>query len=86
MHRIIGIILGGLTIYLLLNVMEAVTTDTQPRYLLAIVIGMLVALLWPWVMGIRIARRAKERRDDEIQEEVQRQLAEERAKSNPPAG
>ncbi len=83
MHRIIGIILGGLTIYLLLNVMEAVTTDTQPRYLLAIVIGMLVALLWPWVIGIWAARRLKERRDDDIQEEVQRQLAEERAKSNP---
>jgi 4-amino-4-deoxy-L-arabinose transferase-like glycosyltransferase len=83
MQRIIGLILGGLTIYLLLNVMEAVTKDTQPRYLLAIVIGMLVALLWPWVIGMRVARRAKERRDEEIEAEVQRQLAEERAKSNP---
>jgi 4-amino-4-deoxy-L-arabinose transferase-like glycosyltransferase len=83
MQRIIGLILGGLTIYLLLNVMEAVTVDTQPRYLLAIVIGLLVALLWPWVVGLRVARRAKERRDEEIEAEVQRQLAEERAKSNP---
>jgi 4-amino-4-deoxy-L-arabinose transferase-like glycosyltransferase len=82
MQRIIGIVLGGLTIYVLLNVMEAVTKDTQPRYLLAIVIGMLVALLWPWVIGMRVARRAKERRDDDIEAEVQRQLAEERAKSN----
>jgi 4-amino-4-deoxy-L-arabinose transferase-like glycosyltransferase len=83
MQRIIGIILGGLTIYLLLNVMEAVTKDTQPRYLLAIVIGMLVALLWPWVIGLRVARRAKERRDEEIEAEVQRQLAAERAKQDP---
>ena len=83
MQRIIGLVLGGLTIYVLLNVMEAVTTDTQPRYLLAIVIGLLVALLWPWIMGVRAARRIKERRDDEIEAEVQRQLAEERAKSNP---
>jgi 4-amino-4-deoxy-L-arabinose transferase-like glycosyltransferase len=83
MQRIIGLILGGLTIYVLLNVMEAVTVDTQPRYLLAIVIGLLVALLWPWIMGVRAARRIKERRDDEIEAEVQRQLAEERAKSNP---
>ena len=83
MQRIIGLILGGLTIYLLLNVGDALTPDTQPRYLLAIGIGLLVALLWPWVMGIRAARRVKERRDDEIQEEVQRQLAEERAKSTP---
>ena len=83
MQRIIGLILGGLTIYVLLNVMEAVTKDTQPRYLLAIVIGMLVALLWPWVIGLRVARRAKDRRDEEIQEEVQRQLAAERAKQDP---
>jgi phosphotransferase system glucose/maltose/N-acetylglucosamine-specific IIC component len=82
MQRIIGIILGGLTIYLLLNVMEALTKDTQPRYLLAIVIGMLVALLYPWVIGIMLVRRSKEKRNDEIEAEVQRQLAEERAKSN----
>jgi 4-amino-4-deoxy-L-arabinose transferase-like glycosyltransferase len=83
MHRLIGFILGGLTIYVLLNVMEALTIDTQPRYLLAIVVGLLVAFLWPWVMGMRAARRVRERRDDEIEAEVQRQLAEERAKSNP---
>jgi 4-amino-4-deoxy-L-arabinose transferase-like glycosyltransferase len=83
MHRFIGIVLGGLTIYLLLNISEALTVDTQPRYLISIVAGMLVALIWPWLMGMRVARRAKERRDDEIEEEVQRQLAEERAKSNP---
>jgi uncharacterized membrane protein len=83
MQRIIGIILGGLTIWALLNVMSALSISEQPRYLLAIVIGMAVALLWPWVIGMRVARRAKERRDEDIQEEVQRQLAEERAKSNP---
>ena len=42
MQRVIGIIIGGLTIYVLLNVMEAVTKDTQPRYLLAVGIGMLI--------------------------------------------
>lgn len=76
MHRIIGILLGGLTIYLLLNVMDAFTKDTQPRYLFAIVIGMLVALLWPWVIGIFVARRARDRRDEQIQKEVDRQIAE----------
>lgn len=75
MHRVIGILLGGLTIYLLLNVMEAFTKDTQPRYLLAVVIGMLVALLWPWVIGIFAARRARDRRDEQIQKEVDKQIA-----------
>jgi ABC-type branched-subunit amino acid transport system permease subunit len=82
MQRIIGIILGGLTIYVLLNIMDAVTKDTQPKYLLAIVIGMLVALLWPWVIGLLLVRRRRDKRDEEIQSEVQRQLAEERAKTN----
>lgn len=82
MQRIIGLVLGGLTIWVLLNVMSALSVSEQPRYLAAIVIGMLVALLWPWVIGMRVARRAKDRRDDEIEAEVQRQLAEERAKSN----
>ena len=76
MHRVVGIFVGGLTIYLLLNLMEAFTKDTQPRYLLAIAIGMLVALLWPWVMGLFFARRAKDRRDEQIQKEVDRQIAE----------
>ena len=83
MQRIIGIILGGLTIWALLNIMDALSADTQPKYLLAIVIGGLVALLYPWVVGVFFVRRARDRRDEEIQAEVQRQLAEERAKQNP---
>lgn len=74
MHRVIGILLGGLTIYLLLNVMDAVNGDTQPKYLLAIVIGMLVALLWPWVIALFLGRRAKARRKDEIDREVEEQM------------
>jgi hypothetical protein len=83
MQRIIGIILGGLTIYVLLLIMDAVSADTQPKYLTAIIIGLLVALLYPWVIGIVLGRRSRARRDEEIQAEVERQLAEERAKSNP---
>ena len=75
MQRVIGIIVGGFTIYVLLNLMEAVTKDTQPRYLLAVGIGMLVMLLWPWVIGLFFARRVKNRRDEEIQKEVDRQMS-----------
>ena len=81
MQRFIGIILGGVTIWALLNILDAVSADTQPKYVTAIVIGMLVALLYPWIMGIA-GRRSRERRDAEIEAEVERKLAEERAKSN----
>jgi hypothetical protein len=83
MQRFIGIVLGGLTIWALLNIMDALSADTQPKYLLAILIGMLVALIYPWAIGFFLVRRAKDRRDEEIQAEVQRQLAEERAKQDP---
>ena len=66
MQRFIGIILGGLTIWALLNIMDALSADTQPKYLLAIVIGMLVALLYP--LGHRLlpcpARQRSTRRGD----------------------
>jgi len=75
MQRVIGIIVGGFTIYVLLNIMDAVTKDTQPRYLLAVGIGMLVMLLWPWVIGLFFARRIKNRRDEEIQKEVDKQIS-----------
>jgi len=75
LQRIIGFILGGLTIWVLLNVTNALSGDTQPKYLLSIVIGLLVVVLWPWVMGIILVRRAKQRRSDEIDREVQEQLA-----------
>ncbi len=59
MQRIIGILLGGLTIYALLNIMDAFGADTQPKYLLAVVVGMLVALVWPWFISLVVARRVR---------------------------
>jgi ABC-type branched-subunit amino acid transport system permease subunit len=83
LQRIIGFILGGLTIWILLNITDGMSGDNGPKWAFSILIGLLVALLWPWVIGIIFVRRAKDRRDEEIQAEVQRQLAEERSKSNP---
>lgn len=75
LQRIIGFILGGLTIWVLLNITNALAGDAQPKYALSILIGLLVALLWPWVIGIVLVRRAKDRRKEEIDREVAEQLA-----------
>jgi len=75
MQRFIGFILGGLTIWVLLNITNALSGDAQPKYLLSIVIGLLVAWLWPWIIGIVLVRRAKDRRKEEIDREVAEQLA-----------
>ena len=52
------------------------------RYLAAIVIGLAVIALYPWLIGIWFVRRRKDKRDEEIQAEVQKQLAQERSNQN----
>ena len=81
LHRIIGFILGGITIYVILN-LSTIIGDPQPRYLLAIVLGLLVIALYPWLIGLWFVRRRKDKRDEEIQAEVQKQLAEEKSRQN----
>jgi hypothetical protein len=82
LHRIIGFILGGLTIWVILN-LSTIIGDPQPRYLAAIVIGLAVIALYPWLIGIWFVRRQRDKRDEEIQAEVQKQLADERSRQNP---
>jgi len=41
----------------------------------AAIAGAIAAFLWPIVVGFFLVRRAKSRRDDEIQAEVARQVA-----------
>jgi hypothetical protein len=86
LHRIVGLILGGVVIWVILTVGEAIGSDSQPRYLLAIVVGLLVALLYPWVIGLGVMRRDRRRekeREEEIQAEVDRRVTEERARQDP---
>ena len=68
MLRIIGVGIGGLVTYVLLIIM--VGTQYSDTYLTAIVIGAIVTLAWPWFIGLMLARRVKDLRDDQIQKEV----------------
>jgi type VI protein secretion system component VasK len=86
LHRIVGLVLGGVVIWVILTVGEAIGSDSQPRYLLAIVVGLLVALLYPWIIGLGATRRDRRRereREQEIQAEVDRRVTEERARQDP---
>lgn len=68
MLHIIGVGIGGLATYVLLIIM--VGTQYSDTYLTAIVIGAIVTLAWPWFIGLMLARRVKDLRDDQIQKEV----------------
>ena len=74
MQRTIGVVLGALVTYLMLVILDA-TSNPEPKYGLAVVVGALVSWLWPWVIGIILVRRARARRDQKISDEVDRQVA-----------
>ena len=81
MQHIIGVVLGALAAFILLTLFNGpdgprIVSDATQGYLIAIVVGAIVALAWPWVIGLILVRRAKGRRDDQIQKEVEKQVAE----------
>ncbi|MGZ8501345.1 MAG: hypothetical protein ACXWWR_01845 [Candidatus Limnocylindrales bacterium] len=76
MQRIIGIVLGALVAFGLLVLLVGASLDAPRNYVIALVAGAIVSLVWPWIVGFYIGRRVKDRRDEEVQREVERQLAE----------
>ena len=81
-RRITGIILGVLVFFFVYWI-TGLGTPSNPNWALAALIGLVVALLWPWLFGLYMVRRVKQNRQAEIDQEVQRQLAEQQ--KNPPA-
>lgn len=73
MHHIIGVIIGAIVTYALLVIM--VGGEFSDKYLPAVAIGAIVALAWPWFIGLMLARRVKNKRDEQIQSEVEKQMA-----------
>jgi preprotein translocase subunit SecF len=78
MQRIIGIVLGAVVTYLLLVLLVGTAGDASRSFGIAVIVGAVVSLAWPWVVALYVGRRVRERRDEEIQREVEKQLAEER--------
>jgi hypothetical protein len=81
MQHFIGVVLGAFATFVLLMFFNGpdgprIVTDMTQAYLISVIVGAIVALLWPWVIGLFLVRRAKSRRDDQIQKEVEKQVAE----------
>ena len=72
-QNILGILVGSLVTLVILLIGHATTLE---QYVTALVIGGIGNFLWPIVAGIWLARRAKARREDQIQSEVNRQISE----------
>jgi preprotein translocase subunit SecF len=76
-QRAIGVTIGALVSLVLLVLMTPVTWD---QAITPLVIGAIAAWAWPVIIAFWLGRRVKQRREDQIQSEVQRQLDEERRK------
>jgi hypothetical protein len=74
-RKLLAAAIGGLVTFLFLVIWGA-TNFTEPlqAYALAGLIGGLGYLVWPALVGFFLVRRAKSRRD-EIQKEVDKQVA-----------
>lgn len=71
-QNILGILVGSLVTLLALLIGKA---DSLEQYVTALVIGGLCNFAWPIVAAIILRRRVKARRNDQIQAEVDRQIA-----------
>lgn len=76
-QRGIGIAVGALVSLIFLIILVPVDQGWQD-YIVPLVIGGLTAFFWPVVIGWYLGRRARQKREDQIQGEVQRQLDQER--------
>ncbi len=78
MQHFIGVVLGALASFILLMLFNGprIVTDATQGYLIAVVVGAVVSLAWPWVIGLILVRRARDRQQDRIEKEVERQVAE----------
>jgi hypothetical protein len=72
-QRALGVTIGGLVTLILLLIMVP-ASPTWQDYLAPLVIGNVAAFFWPVVIAFWLGRRVKNRRDQKIEDEVQRQV------------
>ncbi len=70
-QRIIGLAIGVIVTLILLVAMTDVTMD---QAIVPLIIGAVAAFFWPIVIAWYLVRRAKARRESNIQNEVSRQI------------
>jgi predicted amino acid-binding ACT domain protein len=89
LQRLIGVSIGALVTFILLLVFYGtkdingvvspdwrIVSDSTQAFLVASVIGAIASFFWPITVAWWLHRRMKNRREDQIQSEVERQIAE----------
>ena len=78
-RRIVGIVLGVVAFFIVYWI-TGLGTPSNPNWALAALVGQVIALIRPWVFGIWAVRRVRQKRQNEIDQEVQKQLAQQQNK------
>jgi len=70
-QRFLGVSIGALVTYVMLwwNHVDMAVAGT------AVIVGAIASFFWPIVAGFFLARRAKQRREAQMQDEVAKQVA-----------
>jgi hypothetical protein len=75
-QHFIGVVLGAVATFLMLVITSGnIVPDRNMGYLIAVVVGGIVALLWPWVIGLVLVRRHRSREEQRVHEQVEREMA-----------
>jgi len=76
LRTIIAAVIGGLATFVFLVVWDATQGSTDiTAFFWAGVVGAIGTLIWPAIVGLWFWRRAKARREDRIEAEVNKQLS-----------
>ncbi len=73
MLRILSAILGAAVSYVLLIILAG--TAQSQNFLIAIVVGAVITIGFPWVIALMVSRRVRDERQTEIDRAAQEQLA-----------
>ncbi len=75
-RNLLSMVVGGVVLFVYLLVWNA-TGFASPveAFAIAGVVAALGTFLWPWILGLWLAGRAKDRREAQIEAEVEKRMA-----------
>jgi xanthine/uracil permease len=74
-RHLLAALIGGVVLFVYLLIWNATQfTDPIPAFAIAGVVAAIGTYLWPFVVGLWLVGRAKDRRDAQIQKEVDKRM------------
>lgn len=76
MQHFIGVVLGAVATFIVLLITStSIVADQNKGYLIAVIVGGIVAWLWPVVIGFVLVRRHRTREQQRVHDQVAKEMA-----------